>query len=49
MPRVKSFDKEEALGKALNLFWEKGYEATSLTDLTTHLGIEKGRFLRYLR
>ncbi|MEM6807425.1 MAG: helix-turn-helix domain-containing protein, partial [Bacteroidota bacterium] len=44
MPRVKSFDKEEALHKAMVLFWEKGYEATSLSDLTAFLGISKSSF-----
>lgn len=44
MPRTKAFVEEEALLKALNLFWSKGYEATSLSDLTTHLGIGKGSF-----
>jgi TetR/AcrR family transcriptional repressor of nem operon len=44
MPRVKLFDKEEALKKAMELFWEKGYAATSLSDLTSHLGIGKGSF-----
>ena len=44
MPRVKSFDKEEALHKAMMLFWEKGYEATSLSDLTAFLGISKSSF-----
>ncbi|MFT4667882.1 MAG: TetR/AcrR family transcriptional repressor of nem operon [Bacteroidia bacterium] len=44
MPRVKLFDEEEALKKALKLFWEKGYAATSLSDLTRHLGIGKGSF-----
>ena len=44
MPRVKLFDEQEALGQALELFWEKGYEATSLSDLTATLGIGKGSF-----
>ena len=44
MPRVKTFDQKEALGKAMELFWEKGYEATSLSDLTTRLNIGKGSF-----
>lgn len=44
MPRVKQFNKEEVIGKAMKLFWEKGYEATSLTDLTVALGIGKGSF-----
>ena len=44
MPRVKLFDQEEAKQKALHLFWEKGYEATSLSDLTSCLGISKSSF-----
>ena len=44
MPRVKLFSKDEALQKAMELFWEKGYASTSLSDLTTHLGIGKGSF-----
>lgn len=44
MPRVKLFDQEEAVRKAMELFWEKGYESTSLSDLTHHLGIGKGSF-----
>jgi len=28
----------------MELFWEKGYASTSLSDLTTHLGIGKGSF-----
>lgn len=44
MPRVKLFDKNEAIKQAMELFWEKGYEATSLNDLTEHLGIGKGSF-----
>lgn len=39
--RPCSFDKDEALGKALDLFWKNGYEGTSLTDLTTVMGINK--------
>ena len=44
MPRVKLFDQEEALNKAMELFWEKGYASTSLHDLTSHIGIGKGSF-----
>ncbi len=49
MPRVKSFSKEEVLQKAMELFWEKGYSATSLNDLTSHLGIGKGSFYATFR
>ena len=44
MPRAKLFNEEEALQKAMNLFWEKGYTSTSMADLTEHLGIGKGSF-----
>jgi len=44
MPKNILFDKSEATKKALNLFWMKGYEATSLSDLTEELGIGKGSF-----
>lgn len=44
MPKTELFNKNEALKKATNLFWTKGYEATSLADLTEALGIGKGSF-----
>ncbi len=44
MPKTELFDKNEVIKKALNLFWKKGYEATSLSDLTEELGIGKGSF-----
>ncbi|WP_433435670.1 TetR/AcrR family transcriptional regulator [Nonomuraea sp. CA-141351] len=41
MARSKEFDPEVALQKALELFWERGYEATSMADLVEHLGIAR--------
>ena len=34
MVRQREFDKEKALDEAMMLFWEKGYRATTLSDLT---------------
>lgn len=38
--RPRSFDKEEALKKAMHVFWEKGYEGTSMADLTESIGMK---------
>ncbi|MFF7348020.1 TetR/AcrR family transcriptional regulator [Streptomyces antimycoticus] len=39
MARTKEFDPEAALQSALELFWQRGYEATSMADLVDYLGI----------
>ncbi|WP_156722732.1 TetR/AcrR family transcriptional regulator [Streptomyces apocyni] len=39
MARTKEFDPDAALQSALELFWRRGYEATSMADLVAHLGI----------
>ncbi|MEV5876113.1 TetR family transcriptional regulator [Streptomyces sp. NPDC052101] len=39
MARTKEFDPDAALQAALELFWRRGYEATSMADLVEHLGI----------
>ncbi|MGW8763296.1 TetR/AcrR family transcriptional regulator [Streptomyces sp. NPDC055815] len=39
MARTKEFDPEAALQAALELFWARGYEATTMSDLVEHLGI----------
>lgn len=39
MARTKEFDPDAVLASALDLFWARGYEATSMADLVEHLGI----------
>ncbi|MEM8927140.1 MAG: TetR/AcrR family transcriptional regulator [Bacteroidota bacterium] len=41
MPRTKQFCEEDVLKKAMELFWEKGFHATSMQDLVSHLGINR--------
>ncbi len=44
MGRPREFDIEKAIEIATNLFWEKGYEGTSLSDLTKAIGITPPSF-----
>lgn len=37
--RPRAFDRDAALSKAVHLFWKRGFEATSIADLTAELGI----------
>jgi AcrR family transcriptional regulator len=37
--RPREFDREKGLQKAMQLFWSLGYDATSMADLRTALGI----------
>ncbi|MFD5098881.1 TetR/AcrR family transcriptional regulator [Streptomyces albidochromogenes] len=39
MARTKEFDPDAALQAALELFWRRGYEATTMAELVDHLGI----------
>ncbi len=54
------FDRSEVLGRAMDLFWNQGYEATGMAQLVEHLGIgrqslynefgdKRGLFLAALR
>ncbi|MEU0236205.1 helix-turn-helix domain-containing protein [Nocardiopsis sp. NPDC006198] len=42
MARTREFDTEAVVGRAMELFWTRGYEATSVRDLTRHLGVGQG-------
>lgn len=42
MARNKEFDPAEKLEKARDLFWEKGYNATSMQDLVDTMGLNRG-------
>jgi AcrR family transcriptional regulator len=44
MARPRIFDVDEAVETATDLFWRKGYERTSLADLTGALGISPPSF-----
>jgi TetR/AcrR family transcriptional repressor of nem operon len=41
MARSKEFDIDTVLGKAMTIFWQQGYEKTSMQDLVSGMGIHK--------
>ncbi len=44
MTRPKEFNPDDVLEKAMHTFWHKGYEATSVEDLLTAMGINRASF-----
>lgn len=41
MPRAKAFDPDVVLDRAVELFWQRGYEAASMARLLEHMGISR--------
>lgn len=42
MPWEKSFDESDVVEQAMQVFWKKGYAATSISDITDATGIKRG-------
>ncbi|MEW6641226.1 MAG: helix-turn-helix domain-containing protein [Pseudomonadota bacterium] len=43
MARPREFDRDEALARARDAFWSRGYEGTSMADLVSALGLASAR------
>ena len=41
MGRSKQFEENTVLQKAMEVFWQQGYEKTSMSDLVKHMGIHR--------
>ena len=41
MARYKEFEVNEVLDKAIQLFWEQGYQKTSMQELVENMGIHR--------
>lgn len=46
MPRPRTFDEQDIVDRAMELFWTCGYEGTSVADLTAELGVHPGSLYR---
>jgi len=46
MARTREFDEDEALWKAVLIFWQRGYTNTSLNDLVDGMGLQRSSLYR---
>ncbi len=46
MARPREFDIDDAVEKAMNVFWEKGYDGAGLVDLLQGMKISRGSFYK---
>ncbi|WP_297356008.1 helix-turn-helix domain-containing protein [Paraburkholderia sp.] len=42
MAMVRQFDEETVLDKVLDVFWQKGWQATSMADLADAANVQRG-------
>jgi len=42
MARPVEYDLENVLDRAMEIFWQKGYEAVSMAELVSHTGLNRG-------
>jgi TetR/AcrR family transcriptional regulator, transcriptional repressor for nem operon len=49
MSRPPRFDEQHVVDRAMELFWAKGYEATSISGLTAELGVHPGTLYPHFR
>lgn len=42
MPRAPEFDRAAVVGKAMEVFWQRGYSQTTVTDLVSATGLQPG-------
>lgn len=49
MGRTKEYDRRRVLGKAVSVFWKKGFEATSMSELIKTTGLNSASLYKEFR